>query len=499
MRSYRAREGPIARCGEIRFLLNGEERCAAGFPSHLTLLDYLRTTEHACGTKEGCAEGDCGACTVAVGEPVNGRMRYRAVNSCVAFLGQIDGKALLTVEGLADGDGDGGLHPVQQAMVETHGSQCGFCTPGFVMAMFAHHHEADGAAVDDDTIHDVLAGNLCRCTGYRPIVDALREASLRPHLEMRARDAATTAALDALRTVSPVEIVDGNRHFFIPRTVEELLNLLARNPSADILAGGTDLGLLVTKDNQKPAQIVLISEIPELREIATLPDHIRVGAAATYTDLLPAVEPEYPSFATLIRRFGSRQIRNLGTVGGNIATASPIGDTAPVLLALGATVEIASTAGTRELVIDEFFVAYRKTALRPGEFVKSVKLPRLASDQLFRTYKLSRRYDQDISAVCAAFRITLDGDILTDARIAYGGMAATPQRSAIAEAALIGQPWNTGAVEAAAQAIAGDFKPLTDFRGTAAYRLTAAANLVRRFQLETATDGAHPPTDVYAL
>ena len=486
------------RSSEIRFLLNGTERRAGDFLPYQTILEYLRTVEHACGTKEGCAEGDCGTCTVAIGEPIDGRMRYRAVNSCVAFLGQLDGKEILTVEGLAGIGGD--LHPVQQAVVETHASQCGFCTPGFVMAMFAFHHGQDEGGpnpVGDDTIHDVLAGNLCRCTGYRPIVDAMRQSSTQRWDASAAKDAATVGRLTALRTLSPVEVTNDNQHFFVPRTVEELANLLTRNPSAYILAGGTDLGLLVTKDNQKPAKIILVSEIRELREVTTGPGEIIIGAAANYEDLLPILEPEYPSFGTLIRRFGSRQIRNLGTIGGNIATASPIGDSPPVLLALGAKIVIGSSTGNRRVDTDEFFVAYRQTALRPGEFVRSIRLPRLKANEIFRTYKLSRRYDQDISAVCGAFKITVDDGVIADARVAYGGMAATPKRATAAEAALIGREWDSSTANVAASAIAGDFQPMTDFRGTAAYRLKAAANLLRRFQLDTADD--RQLTDVYAL
>ena len=454
--------------------------------------------EYACGTKEGCAEGDCAACTVAIGEAIDGGIRYRAVNSCVAFLGQADGKEILTVEGLAAANGT--LHPVQQALVDTHGSQCGFCTPGFVMAMFAFHHGHNGSRrkpLDDNTIHDVLAGNLCRCTGYRPIVDAMRQANRRPDVDVGARDAATLAKLRSLRTVSPVEIANGNQRFFVPRTVDELANLLARNPSAYILAGGTDLGLLVTKHNQKPAKVILISEIPELREIQSSTNQITIGAAATHADILPVVDSEYPSFGTLIRRFGSRQVRNLGTVGGNIATASPIGDTPPVLIALGARIEIGSAKGSHEVDVEDFFVAYRETALGPGEFVKSVRLPRLQQNELFRTYKLSRRYDQDISAVCGAFRLTLNGSTITQARVVYGGMAATPKRAPTVEATLVGRSWDRAAAAAAAAAFVSDYQPMTDFRGTASYRLKAAANLIQRFQLDTAE--VQPLTDVYAL
>ena len=477
--------------------MNGVQRRVSEFPPYLTILEYLRTIEHACGTKEGCAEGDCGACTVAVGELADGRLRYRAVNSCVAFLGQLDGKELLTVEGLADSDR--GLHPVQEAVVDTHASQCGFCTPGFIMAMFAFHHTRDDyrAPAGDDVIHDVLAGNLCRCTGYRPIVEALRQASAQAWPLEPTNDAARIADLQPIQTLSPIDVARGNEHFFVPRTSDELANLLVRNPSAHILAGGTDLGLMVTKHNQKPAKIIFIGEIAELREITIQTDEIRIGAAANYEDILPVVESEYPSFGTLIRRFGSRQIRNLGTIGGNIATASPIGDSPPVLLAMGASVEIASANGDRTVGIDEFFVGYRETALRPGEFVRAIRLPRLKPNELFRTYKLSRRYDQDISAVCGAFKVALNDGVISDARIAFGGMAATPKRADAAEAVLISGAWDRAAANAAADALTDAFQPMTDFRGTAAYRLTAAANLIRRFQIDTA-DGDQL-TDVYAL
>ena len=464
----------------------------------MTILEYLRIIEYACGTKEGCAEGDCGACTVAIGEPADGGMRYRAVNSCVAFLGQADGKAVLTVEGLAARNET--LHPVQQALVDTHGSQCGFCTPGFVMAMFAFHHSQqtdNQAPLNDDTIHNVLAGNLCRCTGYRPIVDAMRQADAQGDGDANAKDALILEKLQALRTVSPVEVNNGSQCFFVPRTVEELAALLTRNPSAHILAGGTDLGLLVTKHNNKPAKIILISEIPELREIHTDAATITIGAAATYADALPVIDAAYPSFGTLMRRFGSRQIRNLGTFGGNIATASPIGDTLPVLIALGAGIEIGSASGSREVEAEDFFVAYRETALQPGEFVRSVRLPRLQANEIFRTYKLSRRYDQDISAVCGAFRLTQDGGTITDARVAYGGMAATPKRAPSVEATLVGRAWDRLTAQAAAAEFANDYQPMTDFRGTASYRLKAASNLIHRFQLDTAED--QQLTDVYAL
>jgi len=478
---------------EVHFLLNGEARALRGPPPNQTVLEYLRTVEHVTGTKEGCAEGDCGACTVVLGELVGAHVRYRAINSCIALVGQLDGKLLLTVEGLADPDGT--LHPVQQALVELHGSQCGFCTPGFVMAMFAWHHS--GEASDDETIHDMLAGNLCRCTGYRSIVEACRRVGGVAN-DRFTRDEATIAArLAALAGRGRVEATRDGRRLYVPRTLEELTHVLARDPEAEMVAGGTDQGLVVTKQHVKMDAVVSLGGIDELKAVTVDDDTVTFGAAVTYADALAVLDRDYPSFATLVRRIGSRQIRNLGTICGNIANASPIGDTPPPLLAIGAEVDLVGAGGRRTVDLDDFFLDYRKTARRPGEVLAAVRFRRPGPKTLFRTYKISKRYDQDISAVCGAYRLEIDNGRILSARVAYGGMAATPKRAPACEAALAGQAWSEATLERAAAALSADFTPMTDFRGTADYRARVAANLLRRLWLDAGSKTV--PVEVMAL
>ena len=479
----------------IEFILNGERRSVSGVAPTMTVLDWLRTDEFACGTKEGCAEGDCGACTVVLGEAADGRMRYRAVNSCLVMMGQLAGKHVLTVEGLADADGT--PHPVQQALVETDGSQCGFCTPGFVMAMFAFFHAGEG--VDDDaTIHDMLAGNLCRCTGYRPIVDAVKQAATVDGDRFAAAETASIAALDALPSATGEAYENASQSFHAPRTLAELLQIRAEFPDAYILAGGTDLGLLVSKERQTLATVIHVCGVDELRYVRRTGSHLEIGAAATYTDALPEIEALYPSMAAMIRRIGSRQIRNLGTICGNVGNASPIGDTPPCLIALEATVVLNSAdGGRREIAIEDFFLDYRKTDLHAGEIIEAVRIPHMADHQTFHVYKVSKRFDQDISAVLGAFRLGLDGETVADVRVAYGGMAATPKRASACEAALTGETWTADTAAAGAAALASDYMPLSDFRASAAYRATVAGNLVRRLHLQT-TD-AQPVPEVAAL
>jgi len=478
---------------EIHFLLNGDERVINNPEPNLTVLQYLRTVEHATGTKEGCAEGDCGACTVVLGESVGGRMRYRAINSCIALVGQLDGKLVLTVEGLAAPDGT--LHPVQQAMVDLHGSQCGFCTPGFVMAMFAWHHS--GETVDDDTIHDMLAGNLCRCTGYRPIVDACRRVGSVANDRFARDEAKIAARLEALDGRAGVVAEKDGRRLYVPRSLAELTEVLAREPGAHLLAGGTDQGLVVTKQHTMMDVVVALGGIAELKAVTVDADTITFGAAVTYADTLEVLDREYPSFATLVRRIGSRQIRNVGTVCGNVANASPIGDTPPPLLALGAEVDLVGGEGLRTVALDDFFLDYRKTACRDGEVLAAVRFRRPGPSILFRTYKVSKRYDQDISAVCGAYCLEIVDGAIASARVAYGGMAATPKRAPACEAALTGRPWSEATVNRAAAALAGDFTPMTDFRGSADYRARIAANLLRRLWLD-AGDRSQP-VEVMAL
>lgn len=463
--------------GVIRFLLNGEQRQVENPSPTLTLLEWLRLDARQTGTKEGCAEGDCGACTIALGElGKDDRLQWKAVNSCIAMLGQVDGKAILTVEGLSKGLP--GPHVVQDALVRHHASQCGFCTPGFAMSLFAL--QQDGAEGGDEAIHDALAGNLCRCTGYRPIVDAAREIAGSPQANPGLAETDYVSALKTLRQDTAIPLQQSGRQFFSPRSASELAGLLALHPQAHILAGGTDLGLEVTKKNRKLETIIWLGACSDLKTMDLSDRGIEIGAAVTYSEALPILAEEFPSFATLIRRIGSRQIRNHGTICGNLANASPIGDTPPALIVLGAEIILRKGQRVRSLPLEDFFLDYRKTALEPGEFVAAIHIPRAKPEEFFRVYKISKRYDQDISAICGAFRLTLAGGVVKAARIAYGGMAATPVRAKALEEALIGKAWTLASARALGEAAEQAFRPMSDFRASAAYRAKVAGTLFER-------------------
>lgn len=436
---------------KVAFSLNGEAISVEASPTR-TLLDWLREDQGLCGTKEGCNEGDCGACTVMVTD----RDGARALNACILFMPQLDGKAVRTVEGLAGPDGD--LHPVQQAMVDHHGSQCGFCTPGFVMSMATAHR-------NNRTDHDdQLAGNLCRCTGYAPIIRAAKVAADQP-VPVWVKD---TPTVDS-------EAPD--------LTLAEFANWYADNPDATLVAGATDVGLWVTKQLRDLDQVGFIGRCPELRQIARQADRVTFGAGVTMTDVLETIRDDYPSYAEMIRRYGSVQVRNAATIGGNIANGSPIGDNPPALIAMGATLHLRMRDVVRDMSIEEFFIDYGKQDRAAGELVTGVTLP-LGEDAL-RCYKLSKRFDQDISAVCGAFNIGVEDGVVTSARIAFGGMAGTPKRAATVEAALLNQPWTVETVEGATARFGDDFTPMTDMRASADYRLTAAGNMLHRYFAET--------------
>ena len=455
----------------VRFLLNGAPRAEEAASPTMTVLDWLRTVARLTGTKEGCAEGDCGACTIAVGRMRDGVLRYEAVNSCLMLLPQLDGAAVLTVEGVAEGQR---LHPVQQAMLEADATQCGFCTPGFVMSMVALQQE--GGAQSDEVIHEALAGNLCRCTGYRAIVDACRRLPSTPLMPSKNADAMPPRG----RTYRVQD-----QTFLAPSTLEELLALRAGHPEVVLLGGGTDLGLRVSKDRERWPLVISTGAVDELRRIEVTSDAIEIGGAATYSDLLPHLELHFPAFGALARRLGSRQIRNLGTLAGNLATASPIGDTLPCLIALGAMVRLRSETGTRTIRVEDFITGYRTIDLAADEVIQSISIPLLAPDVHFMAYKLSKRFDQDISTVVAAFRLRMDGSHVRDLAAVFGGMASRVQRATSLERAVSGRPWHADALAGLEASLARDFSPLSDHRGSAAYRLRAAAGLVRRFHLET--------------
>ncbi len=470
----------------LRFLLGNEVQELRNIDPTMTVLQYLRDEAGRCGTKEGCAEGDCGACSVVVAE-VDGekKLRYRAVNACIQFLPTLQGKQLITVEDLKREGEDNPLHPVQQAMVENHASQCGFCTPGFVMSLFAMYHEANGKRSRGE-INDALAGNLCRCTGYGPIVNAaLSLGSNAGKDQFDAREAATRGVLESLSDAQTLVLKQGGRRFFAPSSAAQLAGLVMAYPDACILSGGTDVGLWVTKQHQELETVIYTGDVVELHGIQETDDEIRIGAAATYAEALQVLAREYPDFGELIRRLGSVQIRNSGTIGGNIANASPIGDSPPVLLAAGARLVLRRGGERRELPLDQFFHAYRETDLTPGEFLERIILPRRRPESRMRCYKITKRFDQDISAVCAAFALELEDGKVRSIRTGFGGMAAIPKRAEACEAALTGKAWTRENVEAAMEALDSDFTPMSDMRASSDYRRSVARNLLMKCFLET--------------
>jgi xanthine dehydrogenase small subunit len=440
----------------IAFLLNGTPVRIEGEAPTRTLLDWLRETRGLCGTKEGCNEGDCGACTVMVTDGAGSK----ALNACILFLPQLHGKAVRTVEGISGPDGQ--MHPVQTAMVAHHGSQCGFCTPGFVVSMAVAHLNGDRAH------DDVLAGNLCRCTGYAPIVRAAEAVEVQPVPDWMRADREAVAGFAA-----------GDAGVFRPTGSDELAEWYQAHPEAVLIAGATDVGLWVTKNLRDLKPVAFLNGVTDLQGIEASGGQLHVGACVTIGALLEAVAERLPSFAELLRRYASAQIRNAATIGGNIANGSPIGDGPPALIALGATLHLRRGDEMRALPLEDFFLEYRKQDRRRGEFVAGVSFPDQAPG--LRCYKISKRFDQDISAVCGCFNVTVDGGRVTSARIAFGGMAGVPKRASLAEAALLGREWTEAVVEAAAEAMAGDFTPMSDMRASAGYRMLVAQNLMRRY------------------
>ena len=468
----------------VRFLLGDELVEIASCDPTRTVLDWLRLDRRRTGSKEGCAEGDCGACTVVIGRLDEGHLRYEAINACIRLLPTLDGCQLLTVEHLKGADGT--LHPVQQAMVDCHGSQCGFCTPGIVMSLFALW--LNEAAPSIARIEDALAGNLCRCTGYEPIIAAGLRAAAADRSQDRfvAAQAGIAARLAELRDRQTVAIGDGERRYYAPATTEALAELVAAHPQATLIAGATDVGLWVTKGMRRLDPVIHLGRIEALRAISDEGDQLRLGAMANHVAVRKALAAISPQLDEMMRRFGGEQVRNAGTIGGNIANGSPIGDLPPALIALGATLVLRRGSEHRTIPLEAFFLDYRKQDRRESEFVEAVLVPKLPADALFHVSKISKRFDEDISALCGAFFLRRDPDNrIVEARLAFGGMAGIPKRAKAAEAALLGRYWNEATVAAAIAALAGDFTPLTDMRASAAYRLKVAGNLLTRFLIET--------------
>jgi xanthine dehydrogenase small subunit len=466
----------------VRFLRRGQTVELADIEPAEMLLDHLRLREGACGTKEGCAEGDCGACTVALGRLVAGKLVYQPVNSCILMTGMADGADVVAVDDLAGEDVEGGgpLHPVQQAMVDYHGSQCGFCTPGFVMSLFTLYQS--GKVPDRKTVTDWLAGNLCRCTGYRPIVDAALASCSGNPADSHARNAAATAvALGEISDTEDLFVGNGERFFAAPASLRSLADLYSDHPDATLVGGATDVGLWVTKQLRDLPKIIHVGRVAGFDTIKDEPDALVIGAGATYAQAEAQLAAIDPDVAELLRRLGSKQVRASGTIGGNIANASPVGDTPPLLIALDAIIALNRGGKIRTLPLDSYFLAYGKQDRQPGEFVQSVRVRKLAANQHLRCYKISRRFDQDISAVLAAFRFTVENGTITSARVAFGGMAATPKRGLATEAALAGARLDDETSWAnAIAALERDYTPISDLRASAEYRIETARALLRK-------------------
>ncbi|MBD9373157.1 xanthine dehydrogenase small subunit [Rhizobium sp. ARZ01] len=477
--------------GSIRFILNDEDVTLDDVPATRTLLDWLRLHRRLTGTKEGCAEGDCGACTVLVGRLLDGSLVYESVNTCIRLLGSMNATHIVTVEHLASDDG--ALHPVQQALVDHHGSQCGFCTPGFVMSLYGLWLSNDRPRRPE--IERVLQGNLCRCTGYEPIVKAAEAiAEARPSAVFDPIERTRAQVKEKLAAMAPKETIrlgtPGDR-VIVPASNTDLAEVLAQEPKATVVAGCTDVGLWVTKQMRELDPVVFINHLPELQAISQSPQGLTIGAGVTYTQAFEALADLVPALGPLIARIGGEQVRNMGTIGGNIANGSPIGDTPPPLITLGARVTLRSASGGRELPLEEFFIAYGKQDRRPGEFVESLFVPNLPAGEHFAVYKVSKRRDEDISALCGAFRIALDANgRVGEARICFGGMAGTPKRASHVEAFLKGKPWTEETISDARAAFEQDYTPLTDWRASADYRTLTAKNLLTRFFLETSGEPA---------
>jgi len=469
----------------ISFIFRGARVDLAGFSPHATLLDWLRLNAHATGTKEGCGEGDCGACTVVLARASDGRLEQRPVNACILLMGQVDGAEILTIEDLADGTA---LHPVQQAMVDHHGSQCGFCTPGIVMSLFALQQDAQGPVTRPE-VETALAGNLCRCTGYRPIVDAAMEACAGPAQDRFATAAAARmAALAGINDGADLFVGTPTQFFAAPASEDALAALYMEHPDALILAGATDVGLWITKALQTPPRIIWLGRLRGAFTAIEAGDKaLSLGAGLTLADAITPLVEIHPDFAEILRRFGSAQVRASGTIGGSLANGSPIGDLAPCLIALGAEIELRRGSDLRRLPLDAFFIAYKKQDRRPGEYLRRIIIPRPAPDREFRAYKVSKRFDEDISAVLGAFHIGLAGRHVIFARIAFGGMAGTPARALQAEMAAVGIDLDDPATWAKALAeIGNDYAPIDDARASAGYRSLIARNLFLKTLMEIA-------------
>ena len=485
----------------LQFLRRGQPVALGNVPPDRTLLEVLREDLGCTGTKEGCGEGDCGACTVVLGEARDGKLHYSAVNSCIRLAHSVNGMALWTVEDLAEDPliqpvGDAApalrppitLHPAQEAMVQCHGSQCGFCTPGFVMSLFGmyQNHVCQGQPITRELAQEELSGNLCRCTGYRPILDAAQQMAALPAVAVNEPLLLQKLELLALNH----QALEANSSYISPATLPDLLAARAAHPAAQVVAGCTDVGLWVTKQHKQYAQILDVTRVAELRTVEATAHHITLGAAVTLTDAFAALTAQWPQLHTFATRFAGLPVRNSGTLGGNVANGSPIGDSMPLLIALRAQVVLASVRGERAMALEDLYTGYRQNVMAPDELLVRIVVPRPSVTEALRAYKISKRFDDDISAVCLVINLDIEADVVRRASIGAGGVAATPARARQTEAALVGQPWNADTIARAAQALQGEFNPISDMRASGAYRRTVLGSLLQRFWLESQGEDA---------
>lgn len=465
----------------IQFIFREQLQSISDAPATRTVLQWLREDRHACGTKEGCAEGDCGACTVVIGRlDADGKLQTRPANACIAPLASLHGQALFTVEDVSTAGEP--LHPCQQAMVDCHGSQCGFCTPGFVMSLAALYAQRT-TPPDDETVHVALGGNLCRCTGYLPIVAAAKTMFKAPRRDwMPAGTASALANLNA----GPAYTRDADGSMaMVPRTEDALASMLVQHPEATVVGGATDVGLWITKLFKPLKKLVFTHAVASMHGVNVGAASITIGGAATLREIEPVLLAEYPELTEWLRRYAGPPVRASATMAGNIANGSPIGDCMPVLLALGCVLHLRCGDARRVLDLNQFYLGYQKKDLRPGEFISSIVIARRVPGLQLRAYKISKRFDDDISAVCAAFALRIENGVVQHVQIGFGGMAATPMRALQTEAALLGKPWNEQTINAAMRVLENEFKPISDHRATAAYRSRVSANLLRRLWLQT--------------
>ena len=446
--------------------------------SNETILNYVRTKLKKTGTKEGCAEGGCGSCTVVLGELIENNITYKAINSCIAFVPSLEGKQLILVEDLISKDE---LHPVQKAMVNYHGSQCGFCTPGFVMSLFAMYKNY--SSYKEDIIKDSIQGNLCRCTGYRPIIDAAKSLNKENKFDHFSKNKKITLSLLRKIKQRSITIINDNKKYFAPKSVDELKKILRQEPNSKLLSGGTDVSLIVTKERKDLNSLIYMNSINELNYIKENNSYIEVGATTPLINFESFVKKYFPDFSQILKRYGSVQIRNVCTIAGNIATASPIGDTLPLLLALDSQIVIKDKNKTQILPLNGFFISYRKTKLKKGQFIHSIRIP-LLKKNIFKAYKISKRIDDDISSVCASFNIEINNNKIKKIKVAYGGMSTIPKRAVNCEKILLNSFLSNKTINKAKKFLEKDFKPITDARASNKYRMEVAKNLLEKCFLE---------------